>query len=113
MLQLPGGWGKPVLKVTLKPIAVNAVVWAHRRVRIEVRKGNLGESWGILGNLGGPCMVDHLHDGPHAWNMHGGPLLVAEAIRQLNFQGKCSSWTLCIKISPAAHVKRLCNVHMA
>ena len=25
MLQLPGGWGKPVLKVTLKPIAVNAV----------------------------------------------------------------------------------------
>ena len=54
-------------------------------------------------------MVDHLHDGPHAWNMHGGPLMVAEAIRQLNFQRKCSSWTSCIKISPAAHVKRLCN----
>ena len=50
--------------------------------RVDVRKGNLGESWGILGNLGGPCMVDHSHGGPHAWYMHGGPFMVAQA----NFQ---------------------------
>ena len=42
------------------------------------------------------CMVDHF-------------CMVAEAILQLNFQRKCSSWASMIKISPAAHVKRLCN----
>ena len=42
---------------------------APRRLRVEVRKGNLGESWGILGDLQGPCMVDHnthVWFGPHA-----------------------------------------------
>ena len=44
--------------------------------------GNLGESWeswGILGSLETMCMVDHF-------------CMVAEAILQLNFQRKCSSW---------------------
>ena len=44
---------------------------ASRRLRVGVRKGNLGESWGILGKQSWrtTCMVDHLHG--RVDHMHG------------------------------------------
>ena len=72
------------------------------------RRGPKGESWGILRNLEESWRTIHGRSlawcgGPHAWYMHYGPLMVAVAILQLNFQRNAHLGPPCIKISPAAH----------